>query len=111
MKARISSNVKKAEELINADTLMNDFVKMPIDEFIAVIKEQELTPLLNMSKHFELTFQQLVALKESLLKLYDNGNTEDDKLRETIQNIYVCMQSIEDRHKVVTEIIKARKLS
>lgn len=91
------------------DLTMDMILKMTPEVFRDTVKAQPLgfnKSLLNLLK---VQYEQCTMVKESISTVLDKGDVPDGEKEEyskAIKDLYMCMQLIEDRHLILSLIIK-----
>lgn len=90
---------------------MDMILKMKPEEFRDTIKSQNRGFNESLKKLLALQYDQVTRLKEGLvlLKEKDNfpNNEEREKCNKSLEELYICLQLIEDRHNIINEYLKS----
>lgn len=102
----MKKNTKKQETELTMDMLL----KMTPEVFTQVVKNQPLgfnQSLLNLLK---VQYEQCTMAKDSLANVLVKAETmpesEKEEYNKAINDLYLCMQLIEDRHTILDIVIK-----
>lgn len=102
----MKKNTKKQETELTMDMLL----KMTPEVFTQVVKNQPLgfnQSLLNLLK---VQYEQCTMAKDSLVNVLVKAETmsesEKEEYNKAINDLYLCMQLIEDRHTILDIVIK-----
>lgn len=88
---------------------MDEFLKMSIEDFIAFAKQQSYTDIKRLKSLLDSNYDQCKRMKDSLsaILLQAEMPEEDKKTADyNIGQLYVFMQLIEDRHRILLEVEK-----
>lgn len=94
-------------------SLLSTIIDSPIEEVDAILKEGKfsITVLTNLKKGLELQYQRVTYTKDGIVqgiknKSYDNMTEAEN----TLKNLYVALQLIEDRAKLIQQYINDLKV-
>ena len=92
-------------------TSIGMIIDAPIEEVISLLKGLDLTSLTNIKKFLEVEYQRVEYTKKMLiLSVEENKNTLEE-VKPHLDNLYLVLQKIEDRCKVVHELITERGIT
>lgn len=97
----------------NTELSIDMLLKMTPEVFRDIVKSQPLGFNSSLSNLLKAQYSQCNLAKESLKELMTNEAvpmpTEDvERTTKTINDLYICMQLLEDRHTILTEVIKSQ---
>lgn len=93
---------------------LNEIISLTPEQFTELMKAEN-TGFLNSVKNFiEMYYQQITVTKDSVLALVHKGENmpiEDKKeAEETLKDLYIVLQLLEDRHKILCAILDERNI-
>lgn len=89
------------------DTLLNT----PVEEIKEILEKETLGTLASLSNLLKMQYGQCTNIKNSLVALIDNEvvPVEDkEKAENTLKNVYIALQLIEDRYNLIVAVIKGK---
>lgn len=90
---------------------MNMILQMKPEEFRDTIKSQNRGFNESLKKLLALQYDQVTRLKEGLVLLKKKDTFPNDEEREkcnkSLEELYICLQLIEDRHNIINEYLKS----
>lgn len=88
---------------------MDMILKMTPEVFRDTVKGQDLGFRMSLKNLLKMQFEQCNILKDTLLNSLSSGKVPEEDIKkheDTIQELYLCMQLIEDRHNILDELTK-----
>lgn len=96
---------------VKAQSPMAMLVETPVDEFLDYVKTISLGELKSVNNYLKMEYERINAMRQSLLIASEKAPKKDKKeIDNTVQNIMIIMQLIEDRVLILTELEKERAL-
>lgn len=96
----------------NTQFTMDNLLAIPIEEYPAFLSDKLDGDITYLTHFFNGGYSMLVSRKDLLLDLLDRvEDSKYDETKNTINNIYVLLQLIEDRVNICNEVLKVRASS
>ena len=98
----------------NNNMLSRTLLESTAEDFIQYLSSVTLGELMGIKNYLEADFNLITEMKDDLLNklaMYPKTSTTDEKAlcENTLVDLYKILQTIENRHGVIVEYIKARR--
>lgn len=90
---------------------MNKVLETPVEDFTNILKSETIGNLHSLSNLLKMQYGQCVNLKNSLMELLHREVVpveEKKKAVDTLDQLYVAMQLLEDRFNIISEVISSK---
>lgn len=86
-------------------------IETPVQEFLDYVKTISLGQLKSVSNFLKMEYERVNAMRQSLLIALESAPKRDKKeIEQTINNLMIIQQLIEDRVLILAELEKERTL-
>lgn len=93
---------------------LDEILKLTPEQFTDIMNTKDMGYLNSVKNFIQMYFEQVNVTKDSMLALVTKGENmpkeDKEKAQQTLNDLYVVMQLLEDRHNIIKAILDERNL-